>query len=152
MRRDHTAAGFTLVELLVVAALIGLVVALAIRPIEDTVRGVVRVRSDAAAATGALAAIETLTRDVRAATGVRACTSDRIELAGASEERDVQWRFDDAGIERVTSSGSTRFNVALEELQVAADTQPPATRYILVRCRFDGIGYLERGIALRGRR
>lgn len=151
MRRLCSSSGFTLVELLVVAALIGLVVALAIRPVEDVVRGIMRVRRDADAATSALAALETLTRDVRATTEIRVCTSQRIDLAGALPDQDVAWLFDEAGFERVTGTGFTRFNVSITDLQVAADTQPPATRYLLIRGRFDGVGYLERGIAVRGR-
>lgn len=152
MIRTRRESAFTLVELLVVAALIGLVAALSIRPVEDTIRGILRVRRDAAASTSTLTVLETLTRDVRAATTVKECTSNRILLTGPSDATDITWQFDPSGVERTSSSGTSRFQNAIIELQIAPDTQPSATRYILIRGRFDGIGYIERGIALRNGR
>lgn len=145
-------AAFTLVEVLVVASLIGLVAALAIRPVEDAIRGVLRVRRDAAASTSTLTVLESLARDIRAATIVKECDSNRILLGGMNDEGDITWQFDQTSVERTSSSGATPFQTTITGLQIVPDTQPPATRYILIRGRFEGLGYIERGIAHRNGR
>lgn len=135
-------SGFTLIELLIASALMAVIVALVAKPTLEISQIGFRVRSEAAAATQALAFFEAFGADVRRSPKIDSISANEIVLGS------VRWTIDESGATRVEGERSTHLTFEAESPAFGWRADDPV-RHILLRGKFAGLGDVEKGFGLR---
>lgn len=145
MRFRRSARGFTLLEVLIATGILVVVVGLLVRPSREILSGLVRARAESESLSRDLAFLDMLDRDVRRARTV-VVEAGEVRLEGADT---FAWRIADGLAERVTSDGAAAFPISAKNVVVTPREPAPATRHLLLRGEFEGLGFIERGFARR---